>query len=855
MPLAPRTQLGPYEILGLLGVGGMGEVYRAQDARLKREVALKVLSPEFAQDAERLSRFAREAQILASLNHPGIAAVHGLEGAALVLELVEGPTLSERSGPMPWDEALPILQQLIDAIEYAHERGVIHRDLKPDNIKITPEGRAKVLDFGLAKALAGDPGTVPQNPANSPTLTMHMGTVAGVIMGTAAYMAPEQARGKQVDKRADIWAFGVVVYELLSGKRLFEGETVSDILAQTLTKEIDFAAVPPQAGKLLRRCLDRDPRTRLRDIGEARPLLINAEAPTAAPASPRRPWLPALGIAAALLLGAGAGYWLRSPPAKPNAAPLLHFSFTQPGMAEGPDVRISPDGKRLAYLADGKLWLRDLETGQAKAIEGTGGAKRPFWSPDSTTIAYSAQSQVWKVEVNGALPVALARVQSPNDGCISSDGKTALVHSGKIGFIAIPLAGGPPKVAWNQPIEASGAATGFQRCTVLPLDGPMRWVLANLGQRLNIVDLQAATPQEVGSGVMAVYSAAGYLVFLNRNVIQAAPFSLRDRKFTGTPVDLAFDGTAPDVSSTGVLVYSGGGNTEARLVIRDRKGASLGTAGAPQLAMQDLTISPDGRRLAVSSTEQGTRDIWIHEFDRAIKTRLTTGEGYESRPQWSPDGSQIVYNTELAALEVVSADGSRAPERIIAASAVSDWSPDGGSILHWVITPNNITSFSTRSGPGAPWHTTPYLTGRFDQSFGKFSRDGRFVAYVSNESGEYEVYVRSFPSGPGKWRVTPKGGIQPRWSRNGKEIFYLDNGVLMAVPFTIKGDTFIPGTPEGLFDTGAYQSSRTTWKYDELPGGRFVVIERGAAGLEASRTVHVVSNWQALLERKSAKKE
>lgn len=501
-------------------------------------------------------------------------------------------------------------------------------------------------------------------------------------------------------------------------------------------------------------------------------------------------------------------------------------------MAERPYARISPNGKHLAYISGGKLWLRDMETAQAKAIEGSSEARNPFWAPDSTTLAYIAQSQVWKVGVNGEPPVALARIRSPGDGCFSLDGKTALVHSQKIGFIAVPLDGGAPRVAWNQPEEFS-RSTRLPRCTVLPLDGPMRWVLTNLREKLILVDLQSPTPQEIGQGTDPVYW---------------------DRKLTGAPIDLASNGVEPDLSSAGLLTFAGTGSAETRLVLRDRKGAALGTAGATQQTMQDLSVSPDGRRIAVSSHEQGTYDIWLHETDRALKTRLTTSEKFEKRPQWSPDGKQIVYNT-LDALEVVPADGSRAPEQILKAPGVGDWSPDGRSILHWTITPRNNTSFSTRSGPGAPWQTTPYLMGAFNQSFGKFSRDGRFVGYVSDESGEYEVYVRPFPSGPGKWRVTPKGGLQPRWSRDGKEIFYLDNGVLMAVPFSVKGDTFTPGTPQALFDTGSYASGRTTWKYDELTGGRFVVVERGADALEASRTIHVISNWPALLDRKTPAKE
>ncbi len=850
MALSPGDKVAHYEIVGPIGAGGMGEVYRAHDTRLKREVAVKVLSPEFALDSARLSRFAREAQILASLNHPGIAAVYGLEGSALILELVEGPTLAHRPAPTPWDDALPILQQLIDAIEYAHEHGVVHRDLKPDNIKLTPDGRVKVLDFGLAKALSHEPG-LSQNPADSPTLTMPMGTIAGVIMGTAAYMAPEQARGKLVDKRADIWAFGVVAYELLTAHRLFEGETVSDILAQTLTKQVDLQAVPPQARPLLRRCLDRDPRTRLRDIGDARHLLTEpaALAPASAPSTP--PWR--LAAAAAILLSAGlaVGLWLRSGSRlSPSAAPLLHFTFTQPDMAERPAAAISPDGKRIVYIAGNKLWLRDLESGQAKPLDGTTEAERPFWSPDSRTIGFVSESQVWRVGVNGEPAVPFARLANLGDGCFSTDGKTAVVYVEKTGLFAIPLESGTPRLVWKQPPEGFG----FQGCSVLPVDGPMRWVISNLGATLRLIDLSSGAVSDIGRGTNAVYAPSGHLVFHNAGRIQVAPFSLSEKKFTGPVVELVGGGTRPQVSASGLLSFTGSGSDRTRLAIRDRKGAVIGTAGAIQPSMRDLSVSPNGRQIAVSSPEQGSLDIWLHETDRAVKTRLTSGERSEVRPQWSPDGKQLVYNT-LGDLELIPADGSRAPEKILKADAVSDWSPDARFILHWVVRPINNTSFSTRSAPDAPWQTTPFLMGRFNQSFGKFSRDGRFVAYVSDESGEYEVYVRPFPAGPGKWRISMNGGVQPRWSRDGKELYYLDKGVLFAVPFTAKGDTFTAGVPQPLFDTGSHNSDRTNWKYDELPGGRFVVVEREAEALDEARLIHVITNWPAILQRKSAASE
>ncbi len=855
MALSSGDKLGPYIVSAPIGAGGMGEVYKARDTRLDRTVAIKVLPEHIAKRDDLRARFEREARAVASLNHPNICTLYDIGnqdgvGGFMVMELIEGESLAARleKGPVPLPQALQLASQLADALDRAHRAGVTHRDVKPQNIMLTRDG-VKVLDFGLAKSQ-------PKPGPTEETLTAVF-TTEGTIMGTPQYMAPELFAGKEADARSDIWAFGAVVYEMVTGRKAFHGSNYQSLVGAILAMEPAPMAVTPLTPawleRLVRRCLAKDPEDRyqaMRDLG------LDLKSPPAevspTMAKPNRwPWV--AGAATLALLVAVAGYWLRSTPAKTSGAPLLQFSFTQPGMAERPYARISPDGKRLAFVAGDRLWLRNMETGLAKPIDETGGAQGPFWSPDSTTLAYIAQSQVWKVGVNGEAPVALARVRSAGAGCFSLDGKTALVHAGKTGYIAVPLDGGAPRVAWKEP-EEFGSSERFGWCTVLPRDGPLRWVLLSLGEKLILVDLQSAKPQEIGVGTMPVYSPAGYVVFLNGDRIQAAPFSLRERKITGAPIDLASNGVEPNLASTGMLTFAGAGSAATRLVIRDRKGANLGTAGATQHRMAELSVSPDGRHIAVRSAEQGTNDIWLHETDRAVKTRLTTSEGAEGRPQWSPDGNQIVYNT-AGSLEVVPADGSRPPEKILAAHAVSDWSPDGRSILHWVITPVNNTSFSTRSGPGAPWQTTPYLMGRFNQSFGKFSRDGRFVAYASDESGEYEVYVRPFPSGPGKWRVTPNGGVQPRWSRDGKEILYLANGVLMAVPFSVKGDTFTPGTPQLLFDSGAHASGRTTWKYDELPGGRFVVVERGAEALAEARTIHFISNWPALLDRKTAGKE
>ncbi|MBY0507000.1 MAG: serine/threonine-protein kinase [Bryobacteraceae bacterium] len=673
------SEIAHYKITGALGEGGMGVVYRAQDTRLKREVALKVLSPVFAQDAERLARFAREAQVLASLNHPGIAAVYGVESNALVMELVEGPTLAERSGPMPWGEALPVVQQLVDAIEYAHEKGIIHRDLKPANIKLTDEGRVKVLDFGLAKALANEPGLTSTNTADSPTMTMALGTVAGVIMGTAAYMAPEQARGKAVDKRADIWAFGVVVYELLTGKRLFEGETVSDILAQTLTKEIDFTLVPMPAQKLLRRCQDRDPRTRLRDIGDARLLLEPEPAATAPPR--RRPTLWMAATAAALLIAAATGIQLWRQP-RTNPAPVVRLALN----SQGPTT-ISPDGTLfLLQSVDGQsspLELRRLDELRARPLPGTENARFPFWCADSTAIGFFQNGKLRSINVS-TLEIR-SHVTAPTPGGAdwrgtASSGEVLYVSDGKLHLLdvassqtrVIPLALAPDPDPLN-PVFLPKSQDNFL-VLARPAKAPRRALYRTSlkgGETKRLLD----TPSRVSLATNP-HTGEWRLFFFGwerRNLLMTAvnpstgevsgqPEQIQDSVATyGTTFNFS-------VALTGGVITSRNASTVPVWQVRwhKRNGEITGTIGEKTKRISSLSLSPDGRQVALV-IGSFLRDVWI--FDRGVSKlrRLSTApEGVNPLSVWSPDSKWIYYVQRGAddRNEIVrhAASGESAPE-------------------------------------------------------------------------------------------------------------------------------------------------------------------------------------------------
>ncbi|MCP5120800.1 MAG: protein kinase, partial [bacterium] len=677
------ARIAHYEITGKLGEGGMGVVYRAKDPKLGRDVALKVLPAAVANNPERLARFKREAHVLASLNHPHIASIYGLEESngvhALVLELVEGPTLADRiaEGAIPLEDALPLARQMAEALEYAHEKGVVHRDLKPANVKLTAEGNVKVLDFGLAKAAEATAAT--GDPSISPTLTVGA-TQAGVIMGTAAYMSPEQARGKPADKRADIWAFGVVFDEMLTARQLFQGETVSDTLASVLKNDPDWKALPVDTPasirRLLRRCLERNRQERLRDIGEARIAIreqladptgasVLMEAPAIAPEPPRRgalPWVVAVGAGVALLVISLLHFGERPP-----EAPLRRFAITPPVAVESARARsgvaIAPNGKHIAYTTAGaerKLWVQDLDQSQPRAIEDTDGARLPFWSPDSAFIGFADAGELKKVSVEGGLAIRLCPLPTPlfAGGSWSPGGELIVFSSGSYQIYEVPARGGAANLLIS-PEEfgsSSGGPTGpLARPHFLPAEAGGRvlvYTFRAAGVRTMMVqDLDSGRREILGPGTHPFYSPSGHLVYQSQMDIYdlwALPFSLDTFEVTGEAFPIARNARGPTVAADQTLVYLDGSSSQEQLVWLDRGGQKSGVIGSVSGRSRDPALSPDGQLVAIAMTEGSNEDVWIWDITRGVRTRLSSAPGSDSSPVWSPTGAELAFSSTRA---------------------------------------------------------------------------------------------------------------------------------------------------------------------------------------------------------------
>jgi len=831
MTLSIGSRLGQYEVLAALGAGGMGEVYRGRDTQLHRDVALKVLSERFAEDPDRLARFKREAQVLASLNHPHIGAIYGVAdfpgGRALVLELVEGPTLADRiaAGPIPLEEALPIARQIAEALAAAHELGIVHRDLKPANVKLRPDGAVKVLDFGLAKAAEAE--TVSVDVTQSPTITSPAMTEMGVILGTAPYMSPEQAKGRTADKRSDVWAFGCVLFEMLTGRRAFAGEDVAETLAHVLTKELEWSRLPPETPpsirRLLRRCLVRDRSRRLADLADARLEIDERDSATAPAASTARGrWLPWAVAGGALLLSLQAftALYLRRPPAQ--APEATRFSIDPPKNTEfRGSFAVSPDGRRVVLrgISEGKviLWVRALESVTVQPLAGTDEASSPFWSPDSRFIGFFAGGKLKKIAAAGGTAQTVCDAAGQGwGGSWSANGVIAFAPREGEPLYRVSAAGGTPEPLTT--LDSLRGEISHYRPHFLP-DGRHFLYLVissqpkNAGIRVGSLDSKE-TKLLLNTDMSAAYAPPGYLFFLRDRTLMAQAFDANRLAIGGEPIPVAEDvdrlglgARLPlfSVSRTGVLVYRSGSNDATQLTWFDRQGKQLGTVG-PVANYSVPWLSPDESRVTFDAVapQGGNTDVWCMDLARGNSTRLTFDPSPDHSPVWSPDGGRIVFTSERdghANLYQSAANGGGADELLVQSNfrkVVNDWSADGKFLLYHEVNPK--TGFDLWVLPlTGEQRSFPFLQTPFDERQGHFSPDGRWIAYASDETGTWQVYVRGFPSSGGKWQVSTDSGSQPQWRGDGRELFYLSNRKLMAVEVSGSGPTFHAGAPRELF--------------------------------------------------------
>ena len=871
-------KLAHYEITGLLGKGGMGEVYRAHDTTLGRDVALKILPLEVSADPERAARFEREARTLASLQHTNIASIYGYEEVDgvrfLAMELIEGEDLAQRleQGRIPTDEALRIAQQIAIGLEAAHEKNIVHRDLKPANVKVDREGTVKILDFGLARAYAGD-GSDTQDLQTSPTITAAM-TQAGMILGTAAYMSPEQARGKSIDKRSDIWSFGVMLYEMLTGTQMYRGETVTDILGAIVHSDPDLTALPsdapPKLRKLLERCLTPDSSDRLRDIGEARYALQHLDQPEAlvtpaTAAKPNRAWA----IACLLLLIVVAGMslvLLRSP--RPSQ-PVLQASIALPEghqlLTTGPlggSVRVAPDGRSIAFVAqqDGKrqIWVRSFDESEGHPVQGTEGGHRPFWSPDGRSLGFFVQGQLRRVSVSGGAPLTIASATDGRGAAWLSDGTIVFAPNPGSALYAVSAGGGQTR----QVTDATQYTHREPR--VLP-DGRHFLYLENRGGGLWQVSV-GSTEDDTLISVVATGGGAEYadgrLLFLQGRTLVAQPFDTGSFQLTGEPTPLA-EGIVRDsnygvgvfsASDDGVLVYQAGGAAGAQLQWMDRDGNELDVLGDPG-AYSQVSLSPDARTAAVLIDElDGKSDLWLIDVERGNRQRFTftpdESAMRRSDPIWSPDGKIVVFSLEYdghTTMYKKRTDGSSQEELLLDVQGMDVWPYDISPNGQWVVygqedeTSNEdlwVVSLSGDPEPRALFETP------FDEWPGRFSPDGRWLAFDSDETGRREIYVIPFPERGGKWQVSREGGRYPRWSEDGRELYYVDlEGGITAVSINTSGESLSSGHPTKLFQANLNLGSFGAYDVD-LENDRFLILQPTAQDAPIS----LYLNWKLALD-------
>ena len=871
----------------------MGQVYQATDTKLKRQVALKILPEAFSADPERLARFQREAEVLASLNHPNIAAIHGLEEAgdtrALVLELVEGPTLADRikQGPIPLDEALPIAKQIAEALEAAHEKGIIHRDLKPANIKVRDDGTVKVLDFGLAKALDPSPTG---DQSQSPTLTA-MATQMGVIMGTAAYMSPEQARGKTVDKRADIWAFGCVLYEMLTGRQAFDGEGISEVLAKVIRDEPSLERIPSRLRRLLSRCLTKDPKQRLRDIGDMWGLVDEDETDTSGEANTvsRATWIGWAVVVTLWIAYIGVDALLFRDP--PPVAELTRFPIEGPGGAGVDGLSVSPDGRHIAFVAtnaDGEdqVWVRTLSTLEARPLPGTENARRSvlFWSPDTRFIAFESGRRLRRVGLDGTPPLPIADLTAwAFGGSWSPTG--AIVIGSPRGILQIPEGGGDPTLITRGTgsVIESHAAPWFlpdgRHFVYLRVSGDP----ADRGLWIGATD--TASDEQPAERLLANSSAAvfapatadggstGYLLFEREGVLLAQPFDSDTLTLNGgvtpfesgiTPGDEVVVGLRYGVSNNGLLVFRSGETPAgtARLVWHDRTGTQAEQVG-PNDSYGLVHVSPDGAGVTVHVRRRGgVSQALLGDLSRNFFSRLTQGtQGnvVEIAAVTSRTAYVLTQATEVNPRDLFggSVDATDPPTLWVSnenQKHANDFSPDGRFLLYDEHAPRQQNLWVLPLGPDdAPAGDPVALVAtEADESHGQFSPDGRWIAYHSDDSGRYEVFVQAFTADPSpaltsrRVQISSGGGDKPRWSPAGDELYYRSpDGQLMAVP--VSADTELaPGTPEPLFRLPRLAPS--FFSCDVGADGRFL-INVVAISQEEQAPLVAVLDWETLLDQ------
>jgi Tol biopolymer transport system component len=867
-----------YRVTSQIGAGGMGEVYRASDSRLGRDVAIKVLPAEFASDPERMARFEREAKLLASLSHANIASIFGIEdidGArALVMELVEGPTLADRiaKGALAPEEALPIAKQIAEALEYAHERAIIHRDLKPANVKLTPDGTVKVLDFGLAKALSDDPTGSGSDLSKSPTLTA-ASTRLGVILGTAAYMSPEQAKGKIVDRRADIWAFGSLLFEMLTARQAFAGETVSETLASVIKDEPDWSALPASTPErvrdVLRRCLVKDPKQRLRDIGDARirieeeiagkPDAINAAATTTAALARRgvAAWALAATAMVAIAIGAAAGYRMHAPKKTPMVRAMMNLAD---GMQIDPDdiaFVLAPDGRTLALAANGKdepqrLWLRRLDRADATRLDGTDGAAYPFWSPDGRTIGFFADRKLKRVAADGGLVQTICDAPDGRGAAWGPDGTIVFSPGPLDGLNRVPATGGTPEAITT--LDSTGVT---HRLPVFLPDGKrvLFVVGTNSFDKGDVECLDIATKKRTRlfkSDSQVCVVDANHLAYVIDNSLVVQEFNPGSLKLEGRPSPVAQNiqfnpyrhAADFDLSPSGAMVWYGRVNSQAsQLTWYDFDGRELGKLGelGPTVMMN---FSPDGRRL-VTCDRTDHFDLGMYDVGSGVRTRFTLGPAPAAYPVFSRDGKTVFYGDGVGTILARASDGSGEARTLISQPTVSMWTgpetPDGSGII--IMSQRPKTAFDIGVLPLAPGaQIRDLIAGPGSQSNPAFSPDGRWLAYDTDESGRSEVVVVRYPSLSGRWQVSTQGGNTPLWMPDGRSIVYgTDDAHLMRTGVDGRGEGLVVETTERIFGGKTLPGPIMI-----APDGKriLVIVPANSA---ASQSINLVTDWRQLV--------